>query len=149
MLKKISFHISIIVFMLLFASFKPVAEEGIKISITDLRSDNGYVLVSLFKEGVGYPDKPAKAFRKEKLPIKNKNTVILFTGLPAGNYAIAILHDENNDQEMNKNFWGIPKEGYGFSKNVMGTFGPPSFSKASFKHTAGLLTQVSIKAKYW
>ena len=149
MQKEIKYIISCIFFILIFASFKPNTEEGIKVSITNLRSNNGFVLISLYKEGIGYPNEPSKAFRKEKLIIKNKNASILFSGLPAGKYAIAILHDENNDQEMNKNFWGIPKEGYGFSKNVMGTFGPPSFSKASFRHTAGLLTQVLIKAKYF
>ncbi|MBK7290922.1 MAG: DUF2141 domain-containing protein [Chitinophagaceae bacterium] len=41
--------------------------------------------------------------------------------------SIAILHDENDDGKMNSNFLGLPKEGYGFSNNVMGNFGPPLF----------------------
>ncbi|MFN7603100.1 MAG: DUF2141 domain-containing protein [Bacteroidota bacterium] len=40
---------------------------------------------------------------------------------------------------------GIPKEGYGFSNNVMGSFGPPSFEKAKFKLTDGV---IQIKLRY-
>ncbi len=34
---------------------------------------------------------------------------------------------------MNQNFLGIPKEGYAFSNNASGTFGPPDFKDAAFK----------------
>ena len=136
------------VFLFLFSSFKPVAEEGIKINVTNLRSNNGNVLVSLFKDGVGYPDDATKAFRKTKLSITEKKASILFSNLPSGVYTVSILHDENDDQKMNKNGLGIPKEGYGFSNNVMGAFGPPSLSKTSFKHTATSLTQKDIRVRY-
>jgi uncharacterized protein (DUF2141 family) len=133
--------------LFVFSSFHS-AEEGIKVTVTSLHSNDGHVLISLFKDGEGYPDDPAKAIRKAKLSIKDKKAGILFTGLPSGKYAISIMHDENNDQKLNKNVFGIPKEGYGFSNNVVGSFGPPSFSRAGFDHKATALTQVSIKMKY-
>lgn len=140
--------ISVSLFFLLASSFKPLPDDGIKLTITNLRNDKGFVLVSLFKEGVGFPDDASRAFRKDKVAIINKKAVIIFPDLPAGNYAIAILHDENNDQKMNKNALGLPKEGYGFSNNVMAPFGPPSYRRASFKHTTGSLTEASIRARY-
>ena len=145
---KFSHLIASILFLSLFSSFKPVAEEGIKITVTKLRSNNGNVLVSLFKDGVGYPDDATKAFRKTKLSITDKKASVLFSSLPSGVYSVSILHDVNDDQKMNKNGLGIPKEGYGFSNNVMGAFGPPSWSKSSFKHTAGSLTQKDIRTRY-
>ncbi|MBL7724923.1 MAG: DUF2141 domain-containing protein [Chitinophagaceae bacterium] len=126
MLRKIIISIVLQIFLFALTSSKPVAEEGIKVIITNLRNDKGHVLVSLFKDGAGYPDDASKAFRKIKLNIINKNASVIFKGLASGNYAIAILHDENDDQKMNKNGLGLPKEGYGFSNNVMGAFGPPS-----------------------
>ena len=148
MLKKISFPINISFLLFLAAAFRPVAQEGISLSITNLRNDNGFVLVSLFKDGVGYPDDAAKAFKTAKVPIKDKKASFLFSGLPTGTYAISILHDENNDQKMNKSFLGLPKEGYGFSNNVIGAFGPPNLGRASFRHTQNALTQVAIRTKY-
>lgn len=127
---------------------RPIPEEGIRVDVTNLRNNNGHVLISVFKEGSGYPDSPDKAIRKGRILIKDNKAWILFTGLPAGSYAIAILHDENDDQKMNKTGLGLPKEGYGFSNNVMGAFGPPSYSRASFRHSPNTLTKVSIKIKY-
>ena len=129
-------------------SFQPLAETGIKVTVTNLRSNKGHVLISLFKDGVGYPDKPEKAFKRVKVTIANKNASTLFEGLPAGTYAIAILHDENDDTKMNTNMLGLPKEGYGFSNNVMGAFGPPPYSRASFKFTANSVITSQIKARY-
>ena len=129
-------------------SFLPVPEEGISIHITGLRNNKGHVLVSLFRDGKGYPDEPEKAVRKLRLEIRNQAGSALVTGIPPGIYAVAILHDENDDLKMNKNFFGLPKEGYGFSNNVMGTFGPPSFSRASFTHRVQQKTEVRIRARY-
>ncbi len=148
MFKKISIPVSLALFLFLAGSFRPVAEEGIKLSVTNLRSDRGFVLVSLFKDGVGYPDDAKKAFKTAKVSILDKKASVLFPGLPTGTYAISILHDENNDQRMNKSFLGLPKEGYGFSNNAIGAFGPPGLSRASFRHTQNALTQVTIRTKY-
>ena len=128
--------------------FQPAENNDIKVNIINLRNNRGHVLISLFKDGIGYPDKPEKALKKANLSINNKTAIINFTGLPAGNYAIAILHDENDDLKMNTNFFGIPKEGYGFSNNVTGTFGPPGYNKAKFIHTTACNTMIQIKTRY-
>lgn len=130
------------------ALLHPPADSSIKVNILNLRNNKGHVLVSLFNSSSGFPDKPEKAVRKVQLAINNNAASVSFTGLPAGNYAVAILHDENDDQKMNTNFFGIPKEGYGFSNNVMGTFGPPSFSRACFSFTGNSEKQIAIVARY-
>jgi uncharacterized protein (DUF2141 family) len=145
--KSILFSILIVALVLLRAH-TPLAEEGIRITVSQLRNEKGHVLISLFRDGAGYPDDAAKAFRKIQVDISGKKASVLFTGLPAGNYAVAILHDENNDQKMNKTSLGLPKEGYGFSNNVVGAFGPPSWSRASFAHKQGVLTVKEIRARY-
>jgi uncharacterized protein (DUF2141 family) len=78
-------------------------------------------------------------------PSKKGEVEVVFENLPAGDYAISILHDVNKDGKMNTNFMGIPKEGYGFSNNVMGTMGPPSFEKAKFKLSS---EKVVIRMRY-
>ncbi len=49
---------------------------------------------------------------------------------PAGIYGMAVYHDVNGNGKLDMTFLGIPKEPYGFSRNSMGMFGPPSFSEA-------------------
>jgi len=45
---------------------------------------------------------------------------------------------------MDKNLFGVPKENYGFSKNVFGTFGPPDFEEVSFKVVSGKIVKLTI-----
>lgn len=121
--------------------------KGIKVEVTGLRNSNGYVLVSLYKDGNGFPDQAEKAVRKAKLGVNERKATIVFNDIQPGQYAVAILHDENSDQKMNTNGLGIPKEGYGFSNNVTGALGPPSFKRASFKYNGDIST-VTIKTRY-
>ena len=53
--------------------------------------------------------------------------------LPPGTYAIGIFHDVNLNNKMDNNFFGIPKEQYGFSNNARAFLGPPAFEAAAFK----------------
>ena len=55
-----------------------------------------------------------------------------FVDIPRGTYALAVVHDEDMNGNLDINWLGIPTEGYGFSNDVKARFGPPSFSAASF-----------------
>jgi uncharacterized protein (DUF2141 family) len=57
--------------------------------------------------------------------------VIRFDGLPPGNYAAALIHDENSNAKLDTMI-GIPREGFGFSRNPPIGFGPPRFAAAEF-----------------
>ncbi len=52
--------------------------------------------------------------------------------LPNGDYAVAVYHDLNSNKTLDKNFFGIPKEPYGFSKNFKPGMSAPDFSDCSF-----------------
>ena len=121
---------------------------SLQITVTGIRNNNGKILCSLFKEGEGYPDQPTLAFYKTSAVIKDRKALISVDGLPIGYYAVALLHDENGDNKMNTSLVGLPKEGYGFSNNVMGLFGPPPFSKASFRLISGEHKTIQINLRY-
>ena len=53
--------------------------------------------------------------------------------LPPGTYAIGIFHDVNLNNKMDNNFFGVPKEQYGFSNNARAFLGPPAFEAAAFE----------------
>jgi uncharacterized protein (DUF2141 family) len=126
----------------------PAPQEELKIDIANIRNNKGYILISLFKDGTGYPDQADKAFRKAKVVITEKKAFVVFNDIPAGNYAVSVLHDENGDQVLNKNKLGLPKEGYGFSNNVAGAFGPPSYYRARFKYEKKNQHKMLIRLRY-
>ena len=53
--------------------------------------------------------------------------------LPAGEYAIAVFHDENLNNKLDRHALGYPLEAYGFSNNARGKFGPPKYQAATFQ----------------
>lgn len=69
-----------------------------------------------------------------------------FDGLPRGGYAVAVIHDENGNARLDT-FAGIPKEGFGFSRNPPIHFGPPKFSAARFTITGDAEKQ-QVKLRY-
>lgn len=70
-----------------------------------------------------------------------------FLDIPPGSYAIAVIHDENMDGELETNFLGVPKEGYGFSNDAKGMIGAPSFPAASFSYD-GKNLEMTISLRY-
>jgi uncharacterized protein (DUF2141 family) len=117
--------------------------QTLTISITNIKNSKGQIAVALYKE--------EKDFMKKHWLIKvakaNTGMVELnFDTIPAGFYAISVMHDANNNDKLDSNLIGIPKEGFGFSNNAMGKFGPPSFEKAKIKVISE--TQISIAMKY-
>jgi len=74
--------------------------------------------------------------------------VVTFPDIKPGNYAVSVLHDENQNKDMDQTGLGIPKEGFGFSNDVMGMIGPPSFKRAKVLVNEHQDTDISIKMKY-
>ena len=67
-------------------------------------------------------------------------------GLKPGGYAVAVIHDENGNAKLDT-FAGIPREGFGFSRNPAIRFGPPRFDAARFPFAAGAEKQ-QIRIRY-
>jgi len=103
------------------------------VTITNLKSETGVVRLAIFDKASAFPDNADKAYDKAIAEVKNGKATVVFKNIPHGKYAISAFHDANNDGVINKNAFGIPKEGYGFSNDAMGSFGPPSFAAASFE----------------
>ena len=122
------------------------ANSRLTLEITGLRNGQGFVLVSVFGNSAGFPGSSEKAIRKEKAFIKDGKAVVVFDLLPEGIYAIAVLHDENENLKMDTRALILPGEGYGFSKDARGKFGPPTFKHASFRHEGE--QRLSIKMRY-
>lgn len=61
---------------------------------------------------------------------------IRFEGLAPGDYALAVIHDENGNARLDT-MVGIPREGFGFSQNPRIGFGPPRFAAARFAVVPG------------
>ena len=106
--------------------------SDLTVKVTGLKNSDGHFLVSLWDKPAGFPN---DQFKEELIYTNIKHPTFSFTikGLPYGNYALASLHDENEDGEMEYNWMGMPKEGFGFSKNYKVTIRAPKWEESVFK----------------
>jgi uncharacterized protein (DUF2141 family) len=110
-----------------------VSEKAVgKLIIEFSGFDNNYgtVRVALVNDPTKFlGDSPLKAATVE---IKETKAIVKFNDLPFGEYAVSAYHDEDNDEELGTGMFGIPTEGYGFSNNARGSFGPAEYEDAKF-----------------
>jgi uncharacterized protein (DUF2141 family) len=101
------------------------------IKISGMKNQNGKMNIALYNKLEGFND-PSYVFKDFFLLIDQSPMIVTIDSLPAGEYAFGIFHDENDNQILDQNFLGIPKEGFAFSNNAMGSFGPPTYNQAKF-----------------
>lgn len=101
------------------------------VAVSGLENSDGKVFVGLFDAPDGFP-KTGYAFMGKEVDIDGNAARCTFDDMEDGVYAVAVYHDENGNGKFDRNFIGMPKEGYGFSNHARASFGPPSFAKARF-----------------
>lgn len=102
----------------------------LRVVTTGHPSDEGQVLLAL----CATPEQLARKgsgdrFARAK-PVDGR-TELLITDLPAGDYAIKVFQDVNENRELDIGLFG-PKEPYGFSNDARGSSGPPSWEAVRF-----------------
>jgi uncharacterized protein (DUF2141 family) len=119
----------------------------ITVRITGFRNERGIARVTLFRDSKGFPDNATLAFRTHSAVVTNGQAVVDFENIPFDDYAIGVLHDENENGRMDTNWLGRPIEGYGASNNPHNRISAPSFKSALFRFTPPSLT-LSITLNY-
>ncbi|HEY9697379.1 MAG TPA: DUF2141 domain-containing protein [Trichocoleus sp.] len=117
------------------------------IEIDGLKNRNGQICLSLFNNGRGFPDQGANAVEQRCVSITEAPVRVNFNNLQWGNYAVAVLHDVNGDGKANRNFLGIPTEGFGFSNNPRIRTSAPNFNDTAVA-VAGTNTNIQIRLRY-
>lgn len=133
--------------VLLVISFLLAASQGfagdnngkLTVKVTNLGDMKGQLMVGLFDKEDNFLKEPVKGIN---MKASAEGQEIVFENVPFGSYAVSVIHDENENGELDT-FMVIPTEPYGFSNNAMGKFGPPSFEQT--KITISGETTIEIK----
>lgn len=118
------------------------------IDVDGLRNRKGQVCLSVFAASIGFPSNTTNAVQSQCVKITDAPLKVTLRQLQPGSYAVAVLHDENNDRRANRNFLGFPKEGFGFSRNPVIRFGPPKFATSAVP-VMGSSTNIQIQLNYF
>ena len=116
------------------------------VHIDGFRNEKGNAGITVFTSPDGWPENNDKAFMHAGHPFTGDKATIELQ-LPAGRYAIAVIHDENSNHKLDRNMIGVPKEGFGFANNPKVAFSAPSFDKAAMQVTCPV-TETTIHLIY-
>jgi uncharacterized protein (DUF2141 family) len=120
-----------------------VAAADLAVTVTDLPSDAGTVRAAVYGD--------AASFAAQQNPVasvilkpNDKMVRVTLGNLPPGRYALAVFQDVNDNGKLDTNLLSMPTEPWGFSRDAVGNFGPPSFDQAAVE-LAGQGTSITIK----
>jgi uncharacterized protein (DUF2141 family) len=103
-----------------FVFLAPLVQAGeLTVTITDIRAHQGQLLVAVVNSDAGWDnqEKPVAGEKVAADKADGEGQIVLRFNLPAGSYAVQVMHDENDNGKLDTNFMGLPVEGYGFSNN--------------------------------
>jgi len=121
---------------------------NLTVRVTGARNAKGKIRVALFRDGKGFPNDALQAVHTQAadIDLQTLSAEVVFAALSVGIYAVSVFHDENMNEKLDKNFMGVPKEGYGASNNPKKKMGPPNFVETKFQ--LGADQSVEIKLMY-
>jgi uncharacterized protein (DUF2141 family) len=118
------------------------------IDLLGLENVRGQILVALFRSARAFPDRGKGVFASKVLEPHAGTVRTVFEPVPPGPFAVSVHHDEDADYVMDTGMFGVPAEGYGFSRDARAPFGPPDFSAARLVLGEGELKQLVIHLRY-
>ena len=99
----------------------------VRIEVHNVLGNRGTILVSLCdSETFLTPSCPHGG----QTPAQDGKAVVTIPDVRPGAYAVMVMHDENDNSTFDTYRSGIPMEGYGFSNDAVGRYGPPEYEDA-------------------
>lgn len=123
------------------------ASASVDVNVGTFRSTSGVLACRLYASGEGFPMDP-KGGVERRVPVAGKLTRCAFDGVAPGTYAVAVVHDENDNGKLDTNFFGAPTEGYGVSNNHTYAFSAPEWEESKFDIEPGKNVGLGIELRY-
>jgi uncharacterized protein (DUF2141 family) len=124
-----------------------VPRSNIAVNVGTFKSQKGVLACKLYTSAKGFP-MDAKGGVERRVRITGKVTRCTFVNVKPGTYAVAVVHDENDNGKLDTTFYGAPSEGYGVSNNHTYTFGAPKWDESKFTVQRGRSVGLGIALRY-
>ncbi len=117
---------------------------SLEVNVSGFHSNKGQAYVALFNSSETFPSY-GKQLKGKIVEISQLKCKVTFANLNSGSYAIAVYHDVNKNDKLDKNVLGMPTESYGFSNNARATFSAPSYQDAKVSCTKDKSINITVK----
>jgi uncharacterized protein (DUF2141 family) len=121
-----------------------IAGGAIVVDVTGVRSNKGMIRVSICPRAKFLGDCPWFA----SVPAREGQVSVTVPDVPAGRYAVQAFHDADGDGKLARYWFGLPREGVGFSNDAMAHIAIPRFSVAAFDHGAAA-QHIAVTVRYF
>ena len=134
--------IAVIVIISLFTLHTQAQESyRLTVKVEDADNNDGKMMIAVYNNSTDFLEKTFKGTHSQ---ISNNGCEVTFNDIPEGTYAVSIFHDENDNNKLDSNFIGIPKEDYGCSNNAKGFMGPPKWKDAKFELKSDKIITITL-----
>ena len=123
------------------------AQNKVVVQVNNFNSNKGFCMVCLYDNANAFSGK-GEPLRVLKTAVSENTATAVFDNVPAGTYAVLVIHDANNNNRFDTNFIGIPTEGSGASKNKLPFAAAPKFEENKFSVGTSATTDVTIRLRY-
>ena len=118
---------------------------AIQVTVENVRSSKGLITAVLYDDNPETFLKRGARLDRIRVEAREGEPQLCLNAPSAGRYTVALYHDENGNKEFDRNFLGIPSEGYGFSNNPGFSFGKPKQKETLFSIQDSLINlRVSV-----
>ena len=125
----------------------PATHIEVRVAVTELRSSEGVVRACMTPHPDRFPSCRNDPEAYSLVVPASEATDLHFTDVRPGTYAIALLHDENDNGKADRALGLVPREGFGFSHDAPVHMGPPDFADAAFA-VGGASVRQTIRMRY-
>lgn len=122
----------------------------VAVRVEKVARSKGEVGVAVFSSPKGFPIHLEHSYEVKWVPVMEGMEVVevVFEALPAGNYAVTAVHDENGNRITDRNNLGFPKEGVAFSNDQRVTTAAPSYKSCQFSVKNGDKKKIVTRLDY-
>jgi uncharacterized protein (DUF2141 family) len=120
-------------------------DSTMTIQFDNVRNARGMLRLCLTRNPAHFPDCSGDP-RAVTASVPATTRDVRLPAVEAGSYALSVIHDENDNSRLDT-VLGIPKEGFGFSRNPAIGFGAPAFAQVRFSAEAGDSRQ-TVRMRY-
>lgn len=118
----------------------------IQLEVSDFRNNQGTLNCRLFTKASDFPE--GDGVQTVRVPITGRSSSCSFPNVEPGTYAVAVVHDEDANGRLDKNFVGVPREGYGVSNNKTYALSMPKWSESQFVINTNENKYLQVKLRY-
>jgi uncharacterized protein (DUF2141 family) len=125
-------------FLLILTLGSALFAETLTILVENADPGKGHLMIGVFNNENSFPD---DYYAGQRVTATDRAMTVIFADLPKGVYAVSVYQDANDNGQLDKNIFGMPKEKYGFSNNT----GRPDYKKSLFDFSENMTITVRLK----